>query len=108
MAVQAARAVQAGGVVVKQARIAAGVIVNADRQVHVTRNPAHGGPDAVQWMRVPGDTRQYRIRFDKPEGSPFDTNVFDVPPSAPHVVRTDAQGNYRYSVYEIASTGWSS
>jgi hypothetical protein len=94
--------VQAGGIVVRQARISGGLIVPSDEHVHLTRNVAHGGPDAMQWTRVPADTGQYKVRFNKPEGTPFHVAEMDVPPYNAHLPRPDAApGTYRYSVYEI-------
>ena len=55
---------------------------------HVTRNTNHDGPDDVQWLRTPGNTDRYIVRFDYPEGSPFQPGSQDipVPPGAPHTV----------------------
>jgi hypothetical protein len=89
---------------VKQARIGPdGRIVNPDRTTHVTRNPDHDGPDRVQWLRTPGNNDSYIIRFDYPEGSPFQPGSQDiqVPPSNPQTVTR--AGHFKYRVLRVVT-----
>lgn len=88
---------------VKRARIDPdGRIVNADRTTHVTRNTAHDGPDQVQWLRTPGNTDRYIVRFNYPQGSPFQPGSQDiqVPPGATHTV-TQGPNTYKYRVLRL-------
>lgn len=88
---------------VKQARIDPdGKIVYADRTIHTTKNAAHDGPDRVQWLRTPGNTGNYIIRFNYPQGSPFQPGAQDipVPPGTPHTV-TQGANTYKYRVYKV-------
>ena len=87
----------------KQARIDPnGKIVYADRIIHTTKNPAHDGPDKVQWLRTPGNTDNYIVRFDYPQGSPFQPGPQDiaVPPSNPQTV-TQEKNTYKYRVFKV-------
>lgn len=92
----------------RQIRIlAGGVIAAGDRRMHVTGKSGQGGPDLVQWVRMPGDNERYTIVFDK-NGTPFGSGVtqIQVPPGGPETVTTDPAGgygrSYAYSVYDAA------
>jgi hypothetical protein len=87
----------------KQARIGPdGKIIVADRTTHVTRNPDHDGPDRVQFLRTPRNNDRYIIRFNYPQGSPFQPGSQDiqVPPGAPHTV-TQGPDTYKYRVIRV-------
>ena len=92
----------------KQVRIDAyGKIVDADRDTHTTRAAACDGPDRVQWLRVPGVTAKFTVRFVPgpfQPGSPFRPGAqdIDVRGDPPQEV-TQAVGRYKYSVLD--STG---
>lgn len=81
----------------KQARIQSdGTVVDADRDTHVTKQSAKGGPDQVQWLRVPGVTATFTVHFDN---SPFTGAAQDiaVPPGGPNTV-SGSVATYKYSV----------
>jgi hypothetical protein len=75
-----------------------GKVVDADRTTHVTKVPAHDGPDSVQWLRVPGVTATFTVHF---ASSPFRSGPQDFEvPGPPSGGASQAVGTYKYSVYD--------
>ena len=86
----------------KHIRIQAnGTVVDADRNTHVTRQSANDGPDRVQWLRVPGNTGTFTVRF---ASSPFTSGAQDINvPGAPNTA-SQATATYKYSVLDDSGT----
>lgn len=85
----------------KQVRIdASGKVVNADRTVHTTKNPANGGPDRVHFIVTPGNGGKFRVDFSAYlQGSPFEQISVSVPNDGAQEV-TGNEGTYKYDVYD--------